>query len=179
MRNIFGFLFGRNLFKSSMIFCLFLILGRVAHADVNISCIFQDCLRHGWQIYDERTGNSSLVSCRFGDCAENGWTEEYQNRVISQSDCKVGGCFNGGWRMVDSNTGRLLADVSCLNSFASSDCLQSGWTTFEPGRGSYTTRCVRGDCRNFGWDVLVQGFAPQPVRCKNGGCFLIGWLIYR
>lgn len=174
MRKVFRFFLSCNVFL-----CLFLTFGRAAYANIDISCIFDDCLGRGWHMYDERTGYSSLVSCRFGDCAMNGWTEEFQNRPVSQSNCKAGGCFNDGWRSVDINTGRLLSEVSCLSSFASNDCLQNGWTTYEPGRGNYTTRCIGGDCRSFGWDVLVPGFAPQPVRCKDGGCFVTGWVIYR
>jgi hypothetical protein len=148
-------------------------------ANVQVTCILENCLEQGWHLYDQRNGYSSLVRCQQNDCANQGWVEESRGRIVSQTLCKENGCFNDGWQVTDLNTGRLLADISCLNSFATSDCLENGWTTFEPGRGSYTTRCVNGDCRFNGWDVFIQGFAPQPIRCKEGGCFTNGWTIYR
>ncbi len=154
------------------------ILGAgVAHANLDVSCVLDNCMQEGWQAYNERTGESSLISCQSGDCMQNGWLEEYQNRLVAETTCKPGGCFNEGWRIFNILNGRLLVEVTCLNSYDSDSCLRNGWSTFEVGRGSYLTRCINGDCRNNGWDVLVQGYPPQPVRCKNGGCFTAGWVV--
>lgn len=150
-----------------------------AHANLDITCIFEDCLTEGWQSFDLRSGDSSLTVCRENDCNLNGWQNEYKERPVTEVYCKPEGCFDEGWRVYDSRSGNLVADVSCQSSFASSSCLQFGWTTYEPGFGSYVTRCLNGDCQNLGWDVRVPGYAPQAVRCKRGGCFTIGWIVYR
>lgn len=167
-----------NLFKIA-IFSVGVLASGQASANLQITCVLENCLEEGWHIYDDRTGQSGLVNCRNNDCVNQGWSEESRNRIVSEATCKAGGCFNDGWRVTDTNSGRLLAEITCLHSFATNDCLENGWTTFEPGRGTYTTRCIDGDCRNIGWDVLIQGFAPQPIRCKEGGCFTTGWTVYR
>jgi hypothetical protein len=159
-------------------FVLFL-MGSSAWANLDISCVDGDCFSYGWITLDTRTNNESTVVCRDFDCLGNGWFTEYKNNLASEVFCKPDGCFNEGWTVYDPRSGRTVADVSCQTSFANSDCLQYGWVTTEPGRGSYVTRCVNGDCRNIGWDVQVPGYAAQPVRCKQGGCFNSGWTVYR
>ena len=149
-----------------------------ANANLDITCVLDDCLTEGWHVYDQRTGDSSIAVCREDDCLINGWNNEVRDRVVTETICKDGGCFNSGWIVYASN-GRMLADVSCQTSFATSDCLMYGWTTYEPGRGTYVTRCLNRDCATYGWDVQYAGFAPQPVRCKSGGCFSTGWTVYR
>ncbi|OFZ11793.1 MAG: hypothetical protein A2Z20_05530 [Bdellovibrionales bacterium RBG_16_40_8] len=149
-----------------------------AKANVDVTCILEDCLREGWQTIDTRTGSSTLISCEGGDCELNGWHEEHRGSVITQTYCKTNGCFIDGWTVYRADNGRMIMDVTCQTSFASADCLEFGWVTYMPDRGSYITRCMNGDCRNIGWDVQFQGFAPQPVRCKRGGCFTTGWTVF-
>ncbi len=150
-----------------------------ASANIDVTCIMEDCLTEGWQSYNQRSGDSNLTVCRDYDCNFSGWHNEYKNRPISEIDCKPEGCFNEGWRVYDTRSGNMLADVTCQQSFSQNSCLQYGWTTYEPSRGSYITRCVNGDCLNLGWDVRVPGYAPQAVRCKRGGCFRVGWIAYQ
>lgn len=157
---------------------LTVIFSNMAYANLDITCVAESCLTEGWVVYDMRTGNSSTSICVANDCSKNGWRGIYKGQVSSEIICKEGGCFEQGWRAYDFNR-RLVADVSCQNSFAGSSCLKYGWVTYEPGRGSYLTQCVNGDCENIGWDVIVNGYAPQAVRCKEGGCFTIGWTLYQ
>lgn len=149
-----------------------------AHARIDTTCLNEDCFVYGWENEDYSTRQISTVECRNNDCLYNGWANVYKSRLIGEVFCKADGCFNEGWTVHDTRTGRVVADVSCQTSFATSDCLQFGWVTSEPGRAPYVTRCVNGDCRNIGWDVRLPGANPLPVRCKPGGCFKTGWVTY-
>lgn len=148
-----------------------------AYASVETTCIENDCFINGWENYDHRTGETSTIMCRQSDCFLNGWSNVYKDRLALEVFCKAGGCFNEGWTVQDPRTGNVTADVTCQTSFAKSDCLEFGWTTYENGQ-SYITRCVNGDCRNIGWDVRIPGANPLPIRCKTGGCFTAGWITY-
>lgn len=152
-----------------------------ADANIDVACIDDDCLQNGWEAYNTRTRESYFVACHEGDCLTKGWTSENKGLLYNETYCKAGGCFTQGWSVYDSTSSGLVAEITCYGTDeeGSEDCLQFGWTTKEPGRGSYETRCVAGDCRSNGWDVFVPGFAAQPVRCKRGGCFATGWIVYQ
>ncbi len=151
----------------------------VASANVNVSCVSGDCLKSGWTTFDTYSRETSQSTCHNEDCTKSGWYNIFREQVTSEVLCKADGCFIEGWQVFDTRTGRLVSDVSCQKSFVTSDCLRFGWTTFEPGRGSFVTRCANGNCSEVGWDILIPGYAAQPVRCKTGGCFVAGWIIYR
>ncbi|MCB0349702.1 MAG: hypothetical protein KDD38_00880 [Bdellovibrionales bacterium] len=169
--------------KISFLNGLILVLAQAfvlqANANIDVNCIMEDCLTEGWQSFDQRSGESNLTVCRDNDCNLSGWHNEYKEKPVSEVECKPEGCFNEGWKVYDARNGNLLSDVTCQSSFSGSACLQFGWTTYQPGRATITTRCLNGDCRNSGWDVYVPGYAPQSVRCKRGGCFTIGWTVYQ
>lgn len=152
------------------------IFARAASANSDISCVNSDCLRFGWTTTDLKSGLQLQVQCKQNDCDKNGWTVIFQGKHAEDAVCKTNGCFEDGWRSYNLKKGSLMADVSCLNSFAPSNCLSVGWIIAVPGQESVTYRCVDGDCRNIGWDVV---YPAQPVaRCKPKGCFVSGWTAY-
>lgn len=161
-----------------LISILFLLLGLggYAHAGLDVECINGDCLTYGWDTMDMKNGDSSGVECTNLDCLTEGWVSTYKGQETVEVICKAPGCFQEGWRAFDVRTGRQLANVNCMRSFADgSDCLRNGWETIDVNIGRFTTVCEFGNCAEFGWETRAPGYQPQLARCKEGGCFQSGW----
>src|SRR5690606_27432123 len=129
----------------------------VAFADIEVTCFDGDCLTSGWTTTDLRTRQTTITVCVNNDCEYVGWVTEQNGREVIRSDCKAGGCFVSGWTDFESRFNRVLADIQCIRSYLTTDCLTNGWTTNIPGRGQLVTRCLAGDCQNNGWDVYARG----------------------
>ena len=101
----------------SILFLLSLF-GFSAQAGVDVECVNGDCLTYGWESMNMKNGDTSHVECLDEDCSTEGWVSVYKGNDQVEVRCKAPGCFEQGWRAFDARTGRLLANVNCLRSFA-------------------------------------------------------------
>ncbi|MCB0407887.1 MAG: hypothetical protein KDD34_06760 [Bdellovibrionales bacterium] len=162
-------------------FLTFLVMAWVgpAWSAFDVSCIENNCMTQGWEIWDQTTGRQSFVECFDQDCLTKGWVESPGfNR--SESHCLFDDCFGKGWEVFSVATGDLLYSVRCEKDPEQNktDCLTSGWSVLSSrGRMISHTTCLAGDCEKYGWDIELSNGAIQVVRCKDESCFNSGWTL--
>ncbi len=70
-----------------------------AHCRVPVEEGEAECLRAGWDVYNQVGQISHRVTCVGGDCRERGWDVQVVGYGFQSVRCQSGGCFEKGWTL--------------------------------------------------------------------------------
>lgn len=158
-------------------FLLMTLIGLGAQARIEVECIKNNCLEHGWLVYlDSRL--AAEVACTNNNCSEFGWESRDSFGGRTRAVCMQGGCFVAGWVEYNTRTRQEIRRNVCNEVDHVGACWRMGWVTYENG-AEYPTLCRQSSCSKEGWETFYAGRGRSTTLCTNQDCFQFGWRIYQ